>query len=260
MSRAFGNAGGDLILINPSGHEPSNEAGITVMGLIKITASLTADQWIVQAYNSSNNPAWGLLASGGKFYCEGDFSSGNGTAVLNHWMWIGFTKAAGSNKPEWYFHDLTAATAWSHNTGASNVADQTGPPTKIVIGGRQQGSSGLRGSLAAVAVYASVLTQTALQNAAASASALLASSPGWGVLLNQASTATAVTDLSGNGATQASLSGTSVDADDPPGFSYSLTPAGPTFKVWNGSAEVAATLKVWNGSAEVTASLSSITT
>lgn len=32
---------------------------------------------------------------------------------------------------------------------------------------------------------------------------------------------------------------------------YNPPPAGPTFKVWNGSAEVAATAKVWNGSAEV---------
>jgi hypothetical protein len=32
---------------------------------------------------------------------------------------------------------------------------------------------------------------------------------------------------------------------------YNPAPAGPTYKVWNGSAEVACTIKVWNGSSEV---------
>jgi hypothetical protein len=32
---------------------------------------------------------------------------------------------------------------------------------------------------------------------------------------------------------------------------FNPPPVGPTYKVWNGSAEVAATAKVWNGSAEV---------
>lgn len=35
-------------------------------------------------------------------------------------------------------------------------------------------------------------------------------------------------------------------------------PSGPSFKVWNGSAEVPATVKLWNGSAEVPVSLSAI--
>lgn len=260
MSRAFANSGGDRIIVNPSGHEPVNQGGITVMALAKFSVTASADQWLVQAYDASNNPAWGLLASGGKFFCEGDFSSGNGTVTLNHWMWVAYTKATGNVKPDWYFHDLTAGSAWTHVQGASNVQNLTGPPSKIVIGGRQSGSAGLQGSIAAEAVYNSVLTQTAIQNASASATALLAASPSWGVLLNQASTATAVTDLSGNGATQASVTNTSVDSDEPPGWSYSLTPSGPTFKVWNGSSEVAATMKVWNGSSEVSASFSSITT
>lgn len=34
-------------------------------------------------------------------------------------------------------------------------------------------------------------------------------------------------------------------------FDPYVPPAGPSYKVWNGSAEVAATAKIWNGSAEV---------
>lgn len=257
MSRSFAGSS-DRIVMTGVTHAPVNEGNITVMALIKPVTNITNDHWILQGYTASNAAAFGMLETGSKFYCEGDFGSGNGTPVLTNWMWACYTKVSGANKPEWYFHNLTAGTAWVHATGSVTVADQSGPPVGIVIGGRQPGSSGWQGSIAALATFNSVLTPTAIQNASASAAALLAAGPSWGVLLNQAATTTAVTDLSGNGATQASISGTSIDADEPPGWSYALTPPGPTFKVWNGSSEVSATMKVWNGSAEVAASFSSI--
>jgi hypothetical protein len=199
-----------------------------------------------------------LLASGGKFYNEGNFGSGNGSASLNEWTWICFTKQAGSVQPRWSFHNLTAATAWSHVDDTANVSDGSGPPVKIVIGGRQAASAGWRGNIATIAVWDSVLTDSQIEAAAVSAIALHSATPNWGILLNQTSTATDVTDLSGNGATQSAITGTSVSASEPPGWDYSLTPAGPTFKIWNGSAEVAGTVKLWNGTAEVALSLDSI--
>jgi hypothetical protein len=255
VSRSFSSFGTDLITVDPSSSAPVNQGGITVMGLVKTISS--ADQWVVQGYDVSNNPCWGMLASGGVFYNEGNFGSGNGSSVVNDWMWVCYTKASGSVKPRWHTSDLTAASGWSHADDGSNVSDLSGPPTTIVIGGRQQGNSSWRGNIAAIAVWDSVLSDSAIEAAAVSAAALQAAIPSWGVLLNQASTATDVTDLSGNGATQASITGTSVSADEPAGWSYALS-SGPTFKVWNGSAEVDATLKVWNGSAEVDASISSI--
>lgn len=255
MSRSF-NGTSDRIVVTGSSQFPVNQGNITLMALIKPVTNISNDHWIMQGYNSSNAAAFGMLETGSKFYTEGDFS-GAGTPVLNNWMWVCYTKATGSVKPEWYFHNLTAATAWSHVTATGNVSDQTGPAVGVVIGGRQPGSTCFQGSIAALAAFNSILTQTQIQNASASAQALLAAAPSWGVLLNQSSTATAVTDLSGHGATQASIFGTSIDADEPPGWSYALS-SSPTFKVWNGTAEVAATMKVWNGTAEVAASFSSI--
>ena len=43
---------------------------------------------------------------------------------------------------------------------------------------------------------------------------------------NQASTATPVDDLMGSGANQSAIVGTTVSADDPPGFSYALSVSG----------------------------------
>lgn len=240
------------------GSAPANQ-NMTIMALVKPVTNITNDHWVAQGYNASNAAAWGLLETSSKFYSESNFGSGNGTPVLTNWMWACFGKGSGSVKPRWHFRNLTAAGAWAHTDDSANVADLAGPLTGIVIGGRQPGTSGFLGSIAAIATFAGSLSDAAIEAAAVSAATLKAASPNWGVLLNQASTSTAVTDLSGNGATQASISGTSVDADEPPGWSYSLT-TGPTFKVWNGTAEVAATMKVWNGTAEVAAGIDIITT
>jgi hypothetical protein len=238
-------------------HAPANQ-NMTIMTLIKPVTNITNDHWIAQGYNASNAAAWGLLITGSKFYNESNFGTGNGTPVLTDWMWACYSKASGSVKPRWHFRNLTTAGAWSHTDDSANVGDLSGPLSGLVIGGRQAGTSGFIGSAAALATYTGVLTDAQIEAAAVSALALKAASPNWGVLLNQASTTTAVTDLSGNGATQASISGTTVDASEPPGWSYSLA-SGPTFKVWNGTAEVAATMKVWNGTAEVAAAIDIVT-
>lgn len=256
MSRAFN--GTEQIVVTPSGSVPSNQGNFTIMALIKQVTNITNDHWIVQGYNSSNAGAWDLLETSSKYYNGSNFGGGFGTPVLNKWVWVGYSKASGSVKPQWHFKNLTDSGAWSHTTDASNVADQTGPPVKITIGGKQSNTTGIIGSIAAIATWGSVVSDVNVESYCASALALQGSSLAWGVLLNQASTGTAVTDLSGHGATQSSISGTSVDADDPPGWSYSLTPPGPTVKLWNGTAEVAVTVKLWDGSAEQTVTLSSI--
>jgi hypothetical protein len=256
MSRAF--AITDKIIITPSVSVPQNQGNVTLMALIKPITNIANDHWIAQGYTSANAALWGLLYTSSKFYNENNFGSGNGAPVLTDWMWAGYTKATGSVKPRWHFHNLTAATAWSHVDDGSNVADGSGTISKFAIGGHGTSGTGMQGSIAAIAMWSSVLSDATIETACASAAALAASSPSMGFLLNQAATTTAVTDFTGHGSTQSSLTGTTVDSDDPPGFSYTLSSA-PTVKVWDGSAEQTVTVKVWDGSAEQTVTLSSIT-
>lgn len=256
MSRSF--AVTDKIIITPGVSVPANQGNVTLMALIKPITNIANDHWIAQGYTSAPAALWGLLYTSSKFYNENNFGSGNGAPVLNNWMWAGWSKASGSVKPRWHFHNLTAATAWSHVDDASNVADGSGTMSKFAIGGKGSSGSGMQGSIAAIAMWNSVLGDTTIETACASASALAASNPKMGFLLNQAATTTAVTDFTGNGSTQFSLTGTTVDADDPPGFSYTLSTA-PTMKIWDGSAEQTVTVKVWDGTAEQTVTLSSIT-
>jgi len=121
--------------------------------------------------------------------------------------------------------DITAATPWVHSDDASNVSDGSGPITNILVGSAGVAGNTWRGRIAAVATWDTVLSDGQVEAACTlAASDLFDAGPDWMVRLNQASTATPVSDDTGNGGDQTAISGTAVDADDPPGFDYSLTP------------------------------------
>lgn len=224
MSRLFSTTTTtDRISVGATNLVPERQGPITVLALVRVTAAAGSDQWFLQAVNSSGNPVWGLLISGGKLYNESNFGSGGPAIVLNSWMWVGFTKGDGNLPPRWHAKDLTAGTAWTHIDDGSNVGNNSGPPTGIVIGGRNAGTSSLRGNMAAAAVWNRALSDAEIESATTSAQTLNLAHPQWGVLLNQASASTAVTDLSGFGASQVSISGTTVDASEPPGWNYTTT-------------------------------------
>lgn len=222
MSRLFANGGADYLTVTPTNVIPNDQGPMTIMALVKMTAAIGSDQWIIQAYNSSGNPAWGLLASGGKFFNEGNFGSGNGATVLNAWMWVCWSKQSGNVAPRWHFKNLTAATAWSHANDAALVQDGNGPPVNLVLGGRSAGSAGFQGNIAAIGVWNRVLADTEIEAAAVSGRTFNRAHPQYGVLFNQASTSTAVTDLSAYAATQATVVGTTVSADEAPSWDYTV--------------------------------------
>jgi hypothetical protein len=229
MSRAF-NGGTSLDSITMSvGTAPPDEGPITIAVLAK-PSSASFSGWAVQGRNGTTG-IWSLLVDSGKLFCENDFGSG-GPSHGTGWCWFVVTKASGSVIPRWHKHDLTAATAWVHQDDTSNAADGSGPITNVMIGSNGSLGNTWRGNIAAIATWTSVLSDAAIEAACTlAASALKAATPGWMVRLNQASTATAVTDDSGGGSTQTAISGTTVDTvNEPPGWSYTLTSTTPFSK------------------------------
>jgi hypothetical protein len=218
----------------------SRGGALAVMGpgtigiLAKWTGTGGATGWALDA-DDTTFVKWGLLVSSGKLYIENDFGAG-GSFTSGNWCWMVVTKASGSVAPRWHVLDLTAGGGWAHANETANVNDFSGSATEIIIGGQFTGGAGAawRGSIAVAATFPSALSDAAVEAAfTLNASDLLAASPGWMIRLNQASTATAVTDDTSGGSTQSSISGTSIDSDTPPGFSFSLggggqsvTPAG----------------------------------
>lgn len=227
MSRFFnGGTAADAITF-AAGNAPPDEGPITIAVLARAASIAGFTGWMVQG-RAIATPVWATLTSGVKLFMEGDFTAGN-SGLSTGWCWYVATKATGASIPRWHVHDLTAGTAWSHVNAGGTVGDGSGPITNILVGGNASVNTTWRGRIAAVAAWTSALADINVESACTLlASDLANASPNWGVLLNQASTATNVTDFTGGGGDQTALSGTAVDADEPPGWDYALTASSPT--------------------------------
>jgi hypothetical protein len=223
VSRQFDTSGGtDSITFSP-GNAPPDQGPITVAVLAKSASVAGYTGWLIDA-RKTGTAIWGFLTSnngGAKLFAENDF--GNGVSGLStSWRWYVMTKASGSVAPRIHVWDLSGA--WSHTDNSATVADGTGPIDTIYLGSQNGSANGWRGSIAMVATYTSAMNDAAVEAAFTLAAAdAFGATPGWMVRLNQASTATSVTDDTGGGGDQSAITGTTVDADDPPGFSYALT-------------------------------------
>lgn len=221
MSRSFDpTAGADSITFSP-GAAPADQGPITVAVLAKAASTSGWTGWMISGRTAG--AVWGLLTSnnaGAKLFAENDFGSGV-AGLSTSWRWYVMTKASGSAIPRFHVWDLS--TAWAHTNNTATVGDGTGPITTLIVG--SNGANGWRGSIACIAVWDSVLTDTQIEaTMTLKASDVLAGAPKWMIRLNQSSIATAVSDDTAGGGNQTAISGTTVDSDDPPGFSYSLAP------------------------------------
>lgn len=224
MSRQFDTtAGADYITFSPGG-APIDQGPITIAVLAKANSVAGFTMWTCRG-SKTGTAIWGFLTSnnaGPKLFAENDFGSGV-SGLSTSWRWYVMSKASGgASIPRVHVWDLSGA--WTHTDNTAGVADGTGPIDTIYVGGNGSGTNGWRGSIACVATWSSALSDAAIEAAMTLRAAdVFGATPGWMIRLNQGSTATSVTDDTGGGGNQSAITGTSIDADDPPGFSYALT-------------------------------------
>lgn len=157
-----------------------------------------------------------LFLDGGKIFANNDFGAGaNGPTDKNGWYAIAVTKASGS--AAFRYHIAPLGGSWVH-TGSGTTSDGTGA-TNILFGkGPIKGAGNF--DIAAAAMYSAALSDGQIEAlGTTSMNGWMAASPVTAWQFNQASTATAVTDLTSGGANQTAISGTAVVAD-PVGWSY----------------------------------------
>lgn len=166
---------------------------------------------------------WGEGGSG-LFTLPGGFGSGP-VVTTNQWQLTGAGKAAGNVLGRYHLVPLEGGSAgvWTHpDAVGGNWPDWAAGIDKLVIGtGLRKGA----GQIAAVAVWPFNFTNADWQNLIGftSAQAWFDQHPAAMWLLNQASTATPVQDVTGGGANQSALVGTTVSVLEPPGWSYALS-------------------------------------
>lgn len=260
MSRFFDKTANDRIVCAAGAGSYTTSGPITIACLARPDTGVNTG-WMID-WDDGSFERWGLLVSGGQPFVDNDFGGGP-AYTAGHWYWIVATKASGTVAPRYHIYDVTAGSAWTHaDSSYASVANQPGPVANAIIGGQSFGSASTawKGSIAVCASWNSVLADATIETTMTlHARDTYTATPKWMVRLNQASVATAVTDDTGGGGDQTSISGTSVDADEPPGFDYSISaPAGITVAVWNGTTEISSTVAVWNGTTEVSATVDSI--
>lgn len=258
MARSFDPAGGaDSITFATPASIPPDQGPITIAVLAQAADTVAWTGWMVRGYKAGT-PILGFLTSnnaGAKLFAENDFGAGV-AGRSTAWRWYVMTKASGNVAPRIHVGDPTGTPSWAHTDNTAGVLDGTGPIDTLVVGGTGGGSNGWRGPIMVAAMADAVWTDAQIEARCTMAAldlftAVNAATKKWMVRLNQASTATTVTDDTGGGGDQTAISGTTVVADLA-GFDYSISgPTGPAATLWNGTAEVPVNLSLWNGTAEV---------
>lgn len=149
-----------------------------------------------------------------------------GVDTTHYWIFA-VTHVSGTNKPR--FHAMPFGGSWTHIDGAATITNKTASVSVVRIGSMHLFGGAVvdYGSFngATVAYLPSALGDLAVEAVGTALTTQSIFNAGAGSLfdLNQASTATAVSDLAGT-STQSSQSGTTVvTGDDPPGWVFGLS-------------------------------------
>lgn len=143
------------------------------------------------------------------------------TLTSGQWYLVAVTKTAGTSAVRFHAFDMAAGT-WTRADASSTSVTPTWTPTSARIGNGTGASptQGWNGSIAAAAAWNRALSDAELDRLPYSLAAWLAAGPSAMWVLDQHSTATPVLDLTGGGADQTSISGTSVSTLSVPVLSY----------------------------------------
>jgi hypothetical protein len=204
----------------------TNDGGPITLAFLWKPAALS-NQGLVNA-RESGALKWAInpFSDGLLYYSASGFASSNtiGWGAASGWLLTAITKASGSATPRWHQYSYTSTT-WTHVNATNNVSDSTISVAIDNIGlGYLDNDEVLNGNLAVIGAWNAVLSDGDLETMPCALSAWVDLTPAALWPFNQASTSDPVLDVTGNGADQTSITGTSVvNGDDPPCFSFSLT-------------------------------------
>lgn len=212
----------DEITCSPGSIAAIDGGPVTIVALWQ-PASVHTGQVLV-TNNAGGYETFGMLpVNDGSLYATVDGTFSQLGAYSLEWRIDAWTKANGSAAVR-HHATVWGSGSWSHTDYAAMADTSTVPITTVHIGRGLGGIYPYNGDLAALAVCDQVWSDGQIETLTDGLSAWAALCEGTSAALwafNQATIADPVTDLTGGGADQATISGTSVVAD-PPDWSYSL--------------------------------------
>lgn len=192
----------------------------------------TAYNSLVFLHTSTPTGIYGLLiednASGNQLELATASASRFSTfTVVNAdgWVLVAGGKATGTTTPR--FHKYVYSTnAWTHENGGGTLANASGTVNNVRFG-EWEGVDDFGGDIAAVAMWKRNLSDAEVETLPHSVMAWHATAPTAFWLFDQSLTTQAVIDLTGGGANQSSLTGTTVSTNSTP-LSYGMVRAPAT--------------------------------
>jgi hypothetical protein len=132
-----------------------------------------------------------------------------------------YGKASGTVAPRYHKYVMNTG-AWTHSTGATTLGAGTTPGASGTWRfGQWQTTDFANGSMAAAAAWSGRnLSDAEAESLAGGFTAWWSLNPGAFWMFDQSVTTQAVADLTGNGANQSAITGTTVVLDGLPAFSY----------------------------------------
>lgn len=225
--REFNGTSDQIVLDNGILGQIFNGGALSIAMLVYPLTDGSNESFMSIADGSQNLAALYDYSAAGELALGGDspsFESNTDVGLTaSAWQVLGASKAGGSGVQATLHRKELGAGTWSHATAGATIGTSTSTATQIFIGSFISG--GFRDMRAAwLAIWTSQLADADFENIESNATSayVLTLSPSVLVEFNQASTGTAVTDLTGNGSDQASISGTTVVTGSDPAWTFGV--------------------------------------
>lgn len=205
---------------------------LTLAAVVKLGSGRDA-QWrnIITSLNSAGAPqGWSMEVDSGnhlEFSNLGtnDWFTTTTLSSSDGWILVAVTKATGSNHPRFHAYRYSDNSWLFHaaGNGGSAVANGTAPGASgfVNIGGDAGGSTDwFAGDIAVAGIWNSNLADAQIENLPFSLQAWFQVMPTGLWTFDQSATSQKVVDISGGGANESSLVGTSVSTNSVPLFNY----------------------------------------
>jgi hypothetical protein len=205
--------------------------GIVGTGAITMAAIMrrnsTVYNGVIGLHTSGGTATYSIeIADGtGSLDFSGNVNWSPGITVVNAdgWVLIAVTKASGTVAPRGHKYVYSSDT-WAHNNSASNTANGASVSGGTVRFGEWQDVDDFAGDIAIAGVWDRVLTDAEIENLAFTKEAWHAAAPAGLWLFDQQAVAQSVSDLTGGGANQSTITGTALSTNSVPIFNYTDGP------------------------------------
>jgi hypothetical protein len=227
VARTF-NGTSDLIRTSTGALSGTNGANVTAVIVVRLLTDVTRDRAFIRFYDSTNVLSWGFRqqeaapAGSLNFATNGGGSVSTWTmAVADGWMCIVASKTSGTTAAR-QSKFVYSTNTWTHADAGNTIADATITPGSggTIRFGEEAGTRFLNGDIAAAAIFPYIMTDAQREILPYDLSSWLSMGPSGMWVFDQSDVAVPIMDMSGGGANQTSITGTTFGSTAVPLLGY----------------------------------------